>query len=216
MTDKLRVRKSPIKLTEELTLDTYTADQIDDRGIFVNYLSGRGTSNAVKTARSTVVVKTMSKELKAFLGKEFTVVQGEYKMVSGGVTPVSLWKLDDVIKYWGFWAFKATRVKKESREAAQNILLNASLSLFQVMTDEAFGREYTPGKAQKLLIANNLLKTQLAESQHNAASWKYLHDQAQKDLQYLSEDFASPDHLEAENEYLKRILRQNGIDPYAA
>lgn len=229
MNEILQVRKSSIQLSEDLVLDTYTADQIDERGFFINYLSGRGTSGVIKTSRSTMVVKTMSQELKSFLGEDFTMVAGQYKMQSGGLVPVSLWKLPDAIRYWGYWACKATRVKPETKEAAQDILLNASLSLFQVMTDEAFGREYTPGKAQELMLANSELKVKVSEHEHNAASWKYLcneaiadrndaiasQEQAQKDLEELSLGMASPDQLEAENEYLKRILRQHGIDPYA-
>ncbi|NEP31742.1 hypothetical protein [Moorena sp. SIO3B2] len=221
MENILRVRKSIIRIAPDEILDTYTADEIDPiTGFFINYLSSRGTANVVKASLNTVSLKTMSKLLKSLLGKDFTVTQGAYIMESGGVTDVSLWKINDSITYWGYWAHHAKQVKPKTKEAAIRIIMASAKSNFQIMADEAFGRAYTPGKAQDLFLQNQQLKEEKAMHHHNAESWRYLYEeQKQKQeqneelLQDLSFGMAEDDLLAAENAQLRRKLWDLGIDP---
>lgn len=198
MNQILTVRKSSIKLVHDLTLDTYTADEVDKQtGMFINYFSGSGMALAVDLPDNTALQSRLSKKLKAMLGENFTVLQSKYRMESGGLTDLLLWTISDALTFWEYWAFVSNSVNKKAKEKARNIIITSARANLQIVTDEAFGRGYTPGKAQELMLAYQ------AENQR-----------LKKDLDLAKEALAEPDVLDDENWRLRQQIREMGGVPY--
>ena len=124
-------------------VDAYTANQISSvTGSPINYLSSRGMTESIGVSHTSVVPGRMSKELKALLGEDFTVVQAQYKMTSGGLTKTTLW---DTVSAARFYRYHDRRGNKT---AGLIIDALASTSLDIIINDK-FGREYERGSAER-------------------------------------------------------------------
>lgn len=137
----LTVQKTFITLGA-IKVDAYTADERRSDGSYVNYLSGAGLASSIGLAASTALHNRMSQELKSKLGSGFTVLQGQYKMVSGGSTKLSLWSTLDAPKYWMYHY-------KSGNERAGEILESLVSTTLDIIVNDQFQREYKAFQAQQ-------------------------------------------------------------------
>ena len=91
----------------------------------------------------------MSKELKAFLGQDFTVLQGKYKMASGGSTKVSLWTTDAASSFYTYHAIF------NQNPTAIKIVQSLSATTLDIIINDAFNREYEQYQAQEWTKTRN-------------------------------------------------------------
>lgn len=144
---KLIVRKSSIVIKKQ-EFNCYTGDEIDPiTGDYIDYFSGRGLAKSANNGQDTVRLNRMSKALKSHLGKDLTVREGIYKMDSGGETELDLWMPKFCSRYYGFYS----RYSKKEIVWSQclNILEGLAEANLKIMFNDAFGRTYKTGDAQK-------------------------------------------------------------------
>lgn len=141
--DILDVFQTTIKLGN-IEIDAYTAHEKDSRGNWVNYLSGTGLAESVELNHSTTVQKRLSKSLKALLGNDFTTVQGRYKMTSGGIAKVKMWKTPDAGTFYGYQA-------EQGNKRALKIVIGLATASLDIIINDAFERPYVAGTAQNLV-----------------------------------------------------------------
>ncbi len=81
---------------------------------------------------------------------------------------------------------------------------------------EAFGDTATiKQRNEKLSEYVSLLEAENTNLRNNSECWKCINQELNQQLEDLSEGMTEPDHLEAENARLLRILREHGINPYS-
>ncbi|NEN95167.1 MAG: hypothetical protein F6K50_06380, partial [Moorea sp. SIO3I7] len=111
-----------------------------------------------------------------------------------------------------YWNARGSKGNKTAFALSNALIIDA----LEERIRKAFGDTSTiEERNQRLADQISLLKEEVKEHKNNSECWKYMHNQAQKDLQYLSEDMTEPDQLQAEIERLMRILRKFDIDPEA-
>jgi len=137
----LNVFRTEIKIGDKITF-AYSANEADVKGNLINYLNNVQLAELIGLNKTTALQTRMSEELKSMLGKDWTAVQGQYKMTSGGKTKVSLWDTDDCITYWTYHA------KKGNQIAFDLICALAATSLDTIIND-AFDRDYKKGQTQE-------------------------------------------------------------------
>lgn len=86
--------------------------------------------------------KRLSTTLKTLLGNDFTVREGKYKMTSGGVTKVSLWSTEDAAVLISYHAFE------NGNKIAQSICRALMATTFDIIINDAFGRDYNRYQAE--------------------------------------------------------------------
>lgn len=145
----VEVFRTSIKLGS-ISIDAYTADEQDNDGNWINYLSGAGMAEAIKLHRSTTLQNRLSDDLKALLGNDFTTLQSKYRMNSGGLSKVELWKTADARKFWRF------HDRKGNQKASLIVDALVEVSL-DIIINDAFNRAYKRGDAEKLV--NRILNT---------------------------------------------------------
>ncbi|NEO08450.1 hypothetical protein [Moorena sp. SIO3I8] len=201
MTDILTVRKSTLELPQGVVLDIYTADEIDEFGRWVNYLSGRGLADSVKVTEFMVRAKRMSKALKAKLGKDFMVRAGRFELSKNRYSDVTLWRFKHASKFWVY------QNSQGNEDAGLILEVLADVNL-QIMSDEAFGRGYEPGKAQELVRKyeqeNQQLKNQLQQAKKTIKG-------QEEELREAMDNYDVQQGLQDEYD---RQLRDAGIDPW--
>ena len=143
----LTVRKTTITLG--FVIDAYTADEKDSQGRWINYLSGTGLSKSIGFSATTTLPNRLPKELEAKLGEGFTTLLGKYKMSSGGLSSLNLWKTQDAAKYW-------LHHFRQGNELAETILDALTGTTLDIIINDLFQREYAQGSAQ-LWTENRIL-----------------------------------------------------------
>jgi hypothetical protein len=151
----LTVFRTEIKIGNQVTF-AYSANEIDSNGNPINYLNNVQLAELIGLNKTTALQTRMSEGLKVMLGKDWTAVQGQYQMTSGGKTKVSLWTADDCIIYWTYHAEKGNKV------AFKLICALAATSLDTIIND-AFNRDYKKGQAESLTNARLLGKVKRRE-----------------------------------------------------
>jgi hypothetical protein len=141
----LTVFRTEIKIGHQITF-AYTANEVSLSGNPINYLSGYQLAELIGLAQTTTVRNRIPQELKVLMGDAFTVMPGQYKMDSGGITKVSLWDTQNATKYWMYHAFRGNSL-------AQSILLALSSTSLDIIINDAFDRDYEKGKAQQQVNA---------------------------------------------------------------
>jgi hypothetical protein len=103
-----RIRVNAVEFSlGNLTLNGYKPENV----LEPNYLSGRQIAQCIDIDESATREKKLSKDLKAMLGNDFTIVQGVYKMKSGGETKINLWTTEQAFIFWTYQATKSWNQK---------------------------------------------------------------------------------------------------------
>ena len=120
----------------------YSANELDDNGDRVNYLSGLGLANTLELPETTTRYNRLPKGLKTMLGGNFTVWYGEYKMESGGVTKLNLWSTTASVQYFCYHAFRGNKI-------AQLLLQSLANTTIDTIINDAFGIPYESGFSEQ-------------------------------------------------------------------
>jgi hypothetical protein len=136
----LTVRKTTINISG-IDIDAYTADEKDEKGNFINYLSGQGMAFSIGLDHTTTVQKRLAQELKARLGAGFSTVQGKYVNTQNGVSKISLWTIPNAIRYWQYH-------DRSGNKLAQDLLSALAETSLDIIVDDSFGRDYQRGQAE--------------------------------------------------------------------
>lgn len=162
-----------------IQVDAYTANQISSTtGEPINYLSARGLAKSIGVSETSTLQNRLSKQLKALLGADFTVLQAEYKMSSGGLTQVQLWDTVSAARFYRY------HDRKGNQTAGLIIDALTSTSLDIIINDK-FEREYKKGSAERR--AKLRANSKNAFWQLDAAIDHYLfyHPDMKKNLGYI-------------------------------
>lgn len=143
--DILDVFRTTIKLGN-IEIDAYTAHELDSRGNWINYLSGKGMAESIGLPRNSTLPKRFSESLKTRLGKEFTTLHGRYKMDSGGVSKAKMWTTPNAGIYYGYHA-------EQGNQKALKIVIGLASAALDIIINDQFQRPYTSGQTQQ--IANS-------------------------------------------------------------
>jgi hypothetical protein len=172
----LTVKRVQFQLASK-TLDGYSAGETNPvTGKFINYLSGRQLAEVIGNHHTTVVQNRMSEELKALLGKDFTVVQGSYKMASGGKTKVGLWTTHAATIYFTYHA-------RKRNEIAFDIVCALAATSLDIIIDDQFEREYKAKQAEEVTEAR--LKGKVVRR-----TWTdYVNDWLKKNEENISQNY---------------------------
>jgi len=126
-----------------VTLNGYSAGEIDENEKVINYLSGQGLAESIGATDKTTRPKSLPKELKAFLGESFTPRIGKYKNASGAYSKINLWTTDAAA---GFYTYHAIF---NQNPTAIKILQSLSATTLDIIINDAFDRKYEQFSAQE-------------------------------------------------------------------
>lgn len=160
-------------------IDAYTANEISSTtGDTINYLSARGLAKSIGVSETATLQNKMSKQLKSLLDKDFTVLQAEYKMTSGGLTKINLWDTVSAARFYRY------HDRKGNQTAGLIIDALTSTSL-DIIINDRFGRKYEKGDAERR--AKLRANSKNAFWQLDAAIDHYLfyHPEMKKNLGYM-------------------------------
>jgi hypothetical protein len=144
----VEVFRSTIKLGA-IEIDAYTANERDNQGNWINYLSGKGMAECIGLEHTTTVQNRLSEELKALLGETFTTVQSKYRNQRNSFSKVNLWTIPNSRKYWRYHDRNGNKLAG----AIVDALVETSID---IIINDAFSREYQRGDAQ-LLVNSRIL-----------------------------------------------------------
>lgn len=157
----LTVVRATIEIVVGTKVDAYTAGEISSTtGAPINYLSGRGLSQSIGLTEFTARGNQLPKELRALLGKEFTVRGGQYKMASGGTTKVSLWDTPSAATYYLYHAF-------QGNEQAKLITIALASTTLDIIINDRLNVDYKKGQAEqwtKARIDGKLIRRELTDT----------------------------------------------------
>jgi len=132
-----------------MTLNGYSAGEVDENGKVINYLSSQGLAESIKVDESTTRSSKAPKQLKAFLGESFTTRVGRYKNSSGAYSKVNLWTTDAAA---GFYTYHAIF---NHNPTAIKIVQSLSATTLDIIINDAFDREYEQYQAQEWTKTRN-------------------------------------------------------------
>ncbi|NEO66977.1 MAG: hypothetical protein F6J98_44140 [Moorea sp. SIO4G2] len=152
-----------------------------------------------------------SKAFKDIWGKGFT--PGTFEVLNPeqlkGQTRISGWPPVIVGLYWHS---RGNKGNKRAFALTNGLIIDA----LEERIREAFGDTTTiTERNEKLSEYVSLLEAENTDLRNNSECWQYINQELNQQLEDLSEGMTEPDHLEAENARLLRILREHGINPYS-
>lgn len=123
-------------------VDAYTANEINPvTKAPINYLSGLGLAESINLTDKTTRPKSLPKELKDMLAKDFTIRPGKYKNSTNAYSKVNLWDTASAAVYYFYHAL-------QGNEKAKRITTALMATSLDIIINDKFKREYEAGQAE--------------------------------------------------------------------
>ncbi|NEO89961.1 MAG: hypothetical protein F6K56_06775 [Moorea sp. SIO3G5] len=157
-----------------------------------------------------------SRTLKRLLGKGFQFDQWKSEIHPDKVNVVLVETIADLI-----WELSILKIDKRNENLipGQKTAIKIGKGLMSMGLVEryrdGFGFESDKNFRDSFLQEQvKRLEGEVIDLRNNDECWRYLNQELKQQLTDLCEGMAEPDKFWTENEYLHRLLRENGIDPY--
>ncbi|NEO59754.1 MAG: hypothetical protein F6J98_04755 [Moorea sp. SIO4G2] len=200
--------RSSIQLTEEKKADVFLIPSTKEI-----ILSQTNTAECINKPNRSIIEFSQGKSLEAIAYKRFGL--SKKQKVKGSNKPIDVILPQQSFLYWNYW-------NRNGLKDAIKIVIACGIDSIVSRSYQAFGIDLSLEKREsliqinaKLLEHSQRLEAENTDLRNNDACWAHLNKELKSQLKDLSYGLAEPDHLQAENARLLRILRQHGIDPYS-
>ncbi|NEP69000.1 hypothetical protein [Moorena sp. SIO3A5] len=158
-----------------------------------------------------------SRTIKRLLGKDFQFDSWQSELNPDKVNVVLVKDFEKIIWDWMFYEPKRKDDVlipgiKIAKEIGKDIFGMGLVERFRDGFGFESGKEFRDNFLEERV---KQLESRNADLENNDECWRYVNKELRDEIEDLAKGMGEPDELEAENERLRRILRERGIDPNA-